>query len=160
MILPKSILRFLLAGAYLLTLPSMAFPAETGLITKPSNYSVQATIERFESAVTARGWVVFTQLDHAAAANRVGLELRPRTVVVFGNPKIGTGPMQKAPTLAIDVPLKALIWQDDQGKVWLTYNSSEYLGDTIYSRHGLMMSSDARNNLGQFLNDVTDQVTK
>ena len=101
----------------LVSVPTISLPAESGLITKPSKYSVQETIRRFEAAVTAKGWVVFTELDHAAAAAKFGLEMRPRTVIVFGNPKIGTPAMQKAPTLAIDVPAKALVWQDDQGKV-------------------------------------------
>jgi uncharacterized protein (DUF302 family) len=117
----------------LVSVPQISLPGESGLITKPSKYSVQETIKRFEAAVTAKGWVVFTEVDHAAAAAKFGLEMRPRTVVVFGNPKIGTPAMQKAPTLAIDVPAKALVWQDDQGKVWLTYNSAEYLGGLYLS---------------------------
>jgi uncharacterized protein (DUF302 family) len=96
----------------------MVISAASGLITKPSQYSVEETIERFEAAVKAQGGVVFTEIDHAAAAAQAGLALRPRTVIVFGNPKTGTPLMQRAPTLAIDVPLKALVWQDDQGKVW------------------------------------------
>jgi uncharacterized protein (DUF302 family) len=94
--------------------------AETGIIAKSSNYSAPETIQRFESAVKAKvanGWIVFTEIDHAAAAQKAGLDLKPRTVVVFGNPKLGTTPMQKAATLAIDVLLKALIWEDEQGKV-------------------------------------------
>ena len=92
----------------------MAVSAASGLITKPSKYSVQETIERFEAAIKAQGGIVFTELDHAAAAAQAGLALRPRTVIVFGNPKVGTPLMQQAPTLAIDVPLKALVWQDEQ----------------------------------------------
>jgi Domain of unknown function DUF302 len=72
----------------------------------------------------------------AAAAKKFGLEMRPRTVIVFGNPKLGTPAMVKTPLLAIDVPPKALVWEDDQGKVWLSYNSSDYLYNTIYPRHG------------------------
>ncbi len=101
--------------------PFAASPADQGLITKRSKYSVQETIERFENAIKTKGFMVFTEVDHAAAATKYGLELRPRTVIIFGNPKLGTGPMQKFPTLAIDVPPKALVWQDDQGSVWLTY---------------------------------------
>ena len=85
----------------LVSVPQISLPGESGLITKPSKYSVQETIKRFEGAVTAKGWVVFTEVDHAAAAAKFGLELRPRTVVVFGNPKIGTPAMQKAPTCAL-----------------------------------------------------------
>ena len=134
--------------------------ADAGLITKPSKFSVPDTIERFEMAVKAKGWMVFSELDHAAAAAKVGLQLRPRTVVVFGNPKLGTGPMQKAPTLAIDNPLKALVWEDDQGRVWLTYNTAEYQVSYIYPRHGLTGNTEMRENLGQFLDGVTEAATK
>jgi len=140
--------------------PALAWAADTGLITKPSKYSVSETIERFEMAITAKGWVVFTELDHTAAAAKAGLQLRPRIVVVFGNPKLGTGPMQKAPTLAIDNPPKALVWQDDQGKVWLTYNTAEYTASYIYPRHGLTVSAEGLKSLEQFLDEVSDQATK
>jgi uncharacterized protein (DUF302 family) len=116
-----------------------AYATDSGLITKPSRYSVQETITRFEAAVKQReaaGFTVFTEIDHAAAAKKFGLDLRPRTVIVFGNPKLGTPVMVKTPLLAIDVPAKALVWEDDQGKVWLSYNSADYLYKTIYSRHG------------------------
>jgi uncharacterized protein (DUF302 family) len=138
----------------------MAVSAASGLITKPSKYSVQETIERFETAIKAQGWVVFTELDHAAAAAQAGLALHPRTVIVFGYPKVGTLLMQQAPTLAIDVPLKALVWQDEQGQVWLTYNSSEYMRSVIYPRHGLTISADALKNMEQVLNEASDQSTR
>ncbi len=144
----------------LVSVPQISVPGESGLITKPSKYSVQETIKRFEAAVTAKGWVVFTELDHAAAASKFGLELRPRTVIVFGNPKIGTPAMQKAPTLAIDVPAKALVWQDDQGTVWLTYNSAEYLGGYIYPRHGLAMPAEVRQTVERTLGEFRDQGTE
>jgi uncharacterized protein (DUF302 family) len=117
-----------------------AFAADNGLITKPSRYPVKETVARFEAAVKDKeslGFMVFTEIDHAAAAKKFGLEMRPRTVIVFGNPKFGTPVMVETPTLAIDVPPKALVWEGDQGKVWLSYNSAEYLGKVIYARHGL-----------------------
>jgi uncharacterized protein (DUF302 family) len=116
-----------------------AHAAADGPITKPSRYSVKETITRFETAVKEReaaGFTVFTEIDHAAAAKKFGLDMRPRTVIVFGNPKLGTQVMLKTPLLAIDVPPKALVWEDDQGKVWLSYNSADYLYKTIYPRHG------------------------
>jgi len=97
-----------------------AHAADDGLITKPSKYSVNETVTRFEEAVEqkeAAGFMVFTEIDHAAAAKKFGLHMRPRTVIVFGNPKLGTPSMVKTPLLAIDVPPKALVWEDDQGKV-------------------------------------------
>ena len=109
----------------------MAIPAyaDSGISTKPSNYSVKDTISRFEAAVKSRegaGFIVFTEIDHAAAGKKFGIEMRPRTVVMFGNPKLGTPVMTKTPLLAIDNPPKALVWVDDQGKVWLSYNSADY----------------------------------
>jgi uncharacterized protein (DUF302 family) len=139
---------------------NMAVSAASGLITKPSKYSVQETIERFEAAVKAQGWVVFTELDHTVAAAQAGLALHPRTVIVFGYPKVGTLLMQQAPTLAIDVPLKALVWQDEQGQVWLTYNASEYMRSVIYPRHGLTVSADALKNMEQVLNEASDHSTR
>ena len=109
----------------------MAIPAyaDSGISTKPSNYSVKDTISRFEAAVKSRegaGFIVFTEIEHAAAGKKFGIEMRPRTVVMFGNPKLGTPVMTKTPLLAIDNPPKALVWVDDQGKVWLSYNSADY----------------------------------
>ena len=114
--------------------------ADDGLITKSSRYSVKETVARFEAAVKQReaaGFIVFTEIDHTAAAKKFDLDMRPRTVIVFGNPKLGTPVMVKTPLLAIDVPPKALVWEDGQGKVWLSYNSADYLYKTIYPRHGL-----------------------
>ena len=136
--------------------------ADDGLITKPSNYSVKETVTRFEAAVKekeAAGFVVFTEIDHAAAAKKFGLDMRPRTVIVFGNPKLGTPAMVKTPLLAIDVPPKALVWEDDQGKVWLSYNSSDYLYNTIYPRHGAAVPP-ATAPFAKLLDEMSDQATK
>jgi uncharacterized protein (DUF302 family) len=120
-------------------------------------------MERFEAAIRAKsdeGWMVFTELDHAAAAAKNGLTLPPRTVVVFGNPRGGTPNMQKAPTLAIDVPPKALVWQDDQGKVWLTFNSGEYLQNYVYPRHGLPSNPAAAMAFDEFVKHAAEQATE
>ena len=141
---------------------SAANAAGDGLITKPSKYSVSETVMRFEAAIKAReadGFTVFTEIDHAAAAKKFGLDLRPRTVIVFGNPKQGTPAMAKTPLLAIDLPLKALVWEDDQGKVWLSYNSSEYLYNTIYARHGAMGPAET-GPFAKLMDGISDQVTK
>jgi uncharacterized protein (DUF302 family) len=139
-----------------------ALAADAGLITKPSKYSVQETITRFEAAVktkAAAGFTVFTRIDHAAAAKQAGLDMRPRTVIVFGNPKLGTPAMVKTPLLAIDVPPKALVWEDDQGKVFLSYNSSDYLYKTIYPRHGLA-GPPSTAPLAKALDEMSDYATK
>src|ERR1700716_444855 len=127
------------ATLLLALLATSAQAADDGLITKPSKYSVKETVTRFQAAVKdkeAAGFIVFTEIDHAAAAKKFGIDMRPRTVVFFGNPKLGTPVMIKTPLLAIDVPPKALVWEDDQRKVWLSYNSADYLYKTIYPRHG------------------------
>jgi uncharacterized protein (DUF302 family) len=137
-----------------------AMADEAGLITKASKYGAQETIVRFEDAIRSRSWIVFSEIDHAGAAKQVGLELKTRTVILFGNPRIGTGPMQKTATLAIDNPPKALVWEDDDGKVWVTYNSAQYIGDRIYSRHSLSLPPEAIKNIEQFLSEVSDQATQ
>jgi uncharacterized protein (DUF302 family) len=152
-------------AALLLALPQAAWPqaapaAEPGLVTRQSGHSARQTIDRFEAAVRAKGWVVFTEIDHAAAAERAGLQLRPRTVIVFGNPRIGTTAMQRAPTLAIDVPLRALVWEDDAGGVWLTYNSGDYLARSVYPRHGLSMAAEATAGIERFLDEVSRKATE
>jgi uncharacterized protein (DUF302 family) len=149
----------MIAGVLLVMSSSLAL-ADGGLITKPSKYTVPETIERFETAIkskAAAGWLIFSRIDHAAAARDAGLQMRPRTVIVFGNPKAGTPQMTKSATLAIDLPMKALVWQDDQDKVWLTYNSSQYSAMQIYPRHGLAVPDDAAKMLENFLADVTDR---
>ena len=137
--------------------------ADNGLITKQSKYSVSETIDKFETAIKAKsagGWTVFTRIDHAAAAKAAGLEMRPRTVIVFGNPKGGTPQMVKSPTMGIDLPMKALVWQDDQDKVWLSYNSAAYNAGIIAPRHGLAVPEPAQKMLEAFLADISDQSTK
>ncbi len=146
--------------ALLLFFVNAGFAADAGLVTKPSSYSVTETIQRFERAVADKGWVVFTEVDHAAAAARVGQTMRPRTVILFGNPKLGTGPMQRAATLAIDNPPKALVWEDDRGKVSLTYNTGDYIANYIYPRHGLAMPAENRAALDRLLDEMSDQATK
>jgi uncharacterized protein (DUF302 family) len=132
-----------------------------GLVTVPSKYSVEDTIKRFEDAVTAAGWMVFARLDHAAAAEKYKQKLLPRTVIVYGNPAAGTANMVTAPTLAIDLPPKALVWQDDQGKVWLSYNSAAYLSETIYPRHGVKpLSPDRLDAYAKFLKETAQKATE
>ena len=137
-----------------LLLPASAM-ANSDLITQPSPYSVLETVERYESALRSEGFLIFTELDHSTAAARYGIELRPRIVVVFGRPNTGTANLKQAPTLAIDAPFKALIWQDEDRKVWLTYNSADYVAKHIFPRHGLNMSEDGRKNLRHALEEAS-----
>jgi uncharacterized protein (DUF302 family) len=152
-------MKYVLVLMMLLVTPACA---DDGIITKSSKYSVTETISRFEAAVKSRegaGFVVFTEIDHAAAGKKFGIDMRPRTVVIFGNPKLGTPVMAKTPLLAIDNPPKALVWEDDQGKVWLSYNSADYLYKTIYPRHGLEAPPNYAA-FAKFLDDATEEATK
>jgi uncharacterized protein (DUF302 family) len=107
--------------------------AGDGLISVKSSHDVKATADRLENILKQKGMNVFIRINHAAGARKVGKNLLPTELVVFGNPKVGTPLMQCNQSVAIDLPQKALIWQDDQGQVWLTYNDPDYLSQ----RHGL-----------------------
>ena len=101
--------------------------AETNLRTVPSQYSVPDTIERVEKAVVEKGMRIFARINHGEEATKVGLAMKPTILLIFGNPKGGTALMVAQPTAAIDLPMKALAWEDKDGKVWLTYNTSKFL---------------------------------
>ena len=100
---------------------------ENGLIHLSSPYSVAETSKRLESMLQAKGIQLFCHIDHSGEALKVGLTMSPTQLLIFGNPRGGTPLMLAAPTVAIDLPLKALIWEDQTGKVWVTYNSPSYL---------------------------------
>ena len=101
--------------------------AEGGIIHLASPYSVSETLRRLESLLQARGLAIFARIDHSGEAEKAGLKMRPTQLLIFGSPKQGTPLMVASPTLAIDLPLKALAWEDASGKVWLSYNTPEYL---------------------------------
>ena len=103
--------------------------AENGLVTIASPHSVKETIDRLAAEVKAKGLTVFARIDHAAGAAAAGLPLRPTELLIFGNAKGGTPLMQAAQTIGIDLPLKALAWEDAVGKVWLSYNDPAWLAD-------------------------------
>lgn len=105
----------------------MAPPQGVGLIHLSSPYPVPETLQRVESAVQSHGLAVFCRVDHSGEAAKVGLQMPPTELLIFGNPKGGTPLMLASPTVAIDFPLKALVWEDADGKIWLTYNSPDYL---------------------------------
>jgi uncharacterized protein (DUF302 family) len=105
----------------------------SGIVDIPSRYSVPETLARLQSILKEKGVTVFALIDHSGEAAKVGLEMRPTQLLIFGSPKAGTPLMVAAPSVAIDLPLKALAWQDGEGKVWLSYNAPEYL----QQRHGI-----------------------
>ncbi len=100
---------------------------DNGLVYVRSSYPVTQTLDRLEELVRARGQTVFCRIDHGGEAAKAGLKMQDAEVLIFGNPKAGTPLMIASPTLAIDLPLKALAWQDADGQVWLSYNDPEYL---------------------------------
>jgi uncharacterized protein (DUF302 family) len=110
---------------------------DNGLRTIPAKQDAAATLVKLENAIKSRGMKVFMRIDHAAAAKEVGLTMPASTVVIFGNPKNGTPNFLKKPTLAIDLPLKILVWQDAAGETFVTYNSGDYVFGTLFGRHGL-----------------------
>lgn len=112
--------------------------AVDGLTTVPSDFAARETADRLEAAVKDKGMTVFARIDHAAGAAAEGLPLRPMEVLIFGNAKAGTPLMQAEPTIGIDLPLKALVYEDSAGKVWLSYNQPRWLAQ----RHGLHSSPD------------------
>jgi uncharacterized protein (DUF302 family) len=125
---------FVAAMALSLVAAGTASAAE-GLITKPSGHSADETLARLEGALKERGLIIFTRLDHAAAAQSVGLKMPRSTVLVYGNPRVGTPRFVQHPTLAIEFPAKALVWEDADGKVWVSYNTSAWI-KVLDSRHG------------------------
>jgi len=106
--------------------------ADKGIVDVGSPYSVDETVSHLESMLRAREITVFAKVDHSGEAAKAGMEMRPTKLLIFGNPKAGTPVMVAAPSAAIDLPLKVLIWEDEHGKVWASYNSGAYL----QKRHG------------------------
>jgi len=103
--------------------------AGKGLISKPSRYSVPETLDRLEALLASKQIKVFARVDHSGEAHSAGLSMPPTQVLIFGNPRAGTPIMLAEPTAAIDLPLKALAWQDKNNQVWVSFNSPEYLGE-------------------------------
>ncbi len=104
-----------------------------GIINKPSNHSVDETVEKLKNILQSKGVTLFALVDHSGEAEKVGMKMRPTKLLIFGSPKAGTPLMLAAPSIAIDLPLKILVWQDAQDKVWISYNSPDYLRE----RHSL-----------------------
>jgi uncharacterized protein (DUF302 family) len=113
--------------------------SDDGLITIPSPYPVGETVDRLTDAVTSAGMRVFARIDHRLGAEGVGMQLRPTELLIFGGPRGGTPLMQDRQSIGIDLPLKALAWEDDERRVWLTYNDPAWLA----RRHRLSPDADA-----------------
>lgn len=107
--------------------------ADNGIIRISSRHSVAKTMERLHTLLKERGILVFAQIDFSGDAARAGLTMRPQQMLIFGNPKAGTPLMVESPTAGLDLPLKALLWEDEAGQTWIAYNDPQY----IVRRHGL-----------------------
>src|SRR5215469_3050824 len=124
----------LLAG---IALPALAgvnsVTKKNGIVDVHSNHSVDETVDRVKNILQAKGVMLFAVIDHSGEAAKVGMKMRPTKLLIFGSPKAGTPLMLAAPSIAIDLPLKILVWEYPQENVWLSYNSPDYLAE----RHGL-----------------------
>jgi len=107
--------------------------ADNGIISIKSSHDVKTTVDRLDNILREKGMTVFIRINHAEGAQKVGKKLRPTELIIFGNPKVGTPLMQCGQSVGIDLPQKALIWQDKAGQVWLSYNDPKYLA----SRHSI-----------------------
>jgi uncharacterized protein (DUF302 family) len=124
--------------------------SENGIVDILSNHSVDQTVDTLKSILRLKEITLFILIDHSGEAAKVGLEMRPTKLLIFGNPRAGTPPMLATPSIALDLPLKILVWEDSEGKVWLSYNSPDYLKE----RHGLPQD------LVQNISAVKELVTK
>ena len=136
------------------TLPISAV-ASDGVISLPSEYSVEKTADRFENILKEKGLTIFARVDHSKNAKNVNMKLRPTEVIIFGNPVAGTPIMQCSQLAAIDLPQKALIWQDSTGKVWFSYNDPEYL----VKRHHIRGCEEVIKKASTILNGLSKAAT-
>lgn len=130
--------------------------AENGLITIKSSHSVKQTVDRLESVLKEKGMTVFTRVNHADNAEKVGLELRPTELLIFGNPKVGTPLMQCSQSAAIDLPQKALAYEDQAGQVWLAYNNPHYMAN----RHKITGCDEVIKKIENALKNFSNAATK
>ena len=111
----------------------MALITDNGIVSKHSHHSVDETVEKLKETLQAKGVTLFALVDHSGEADKVGMKMRPTKLLIFGSPKAGTPLMLAAPSIAIDLPLKILVWEDAGATVWVSYNSPAYLEE----RHSL-----------------------
>jgi uncharacterized protein (DUF302 family) len=129
--------------------------ADADLVTLPSAHSAPETVDRLKSLLAERNIRVFADIDHTAGAKAVGLSLRPTRVIIFGKPAAGTPLMQSRQTIGLDLPLRVLIWQDEAGKVWLTYHRPESLARS----HNVIDRDEAVNGLSNNLANLAREAT-
>lgn len=148
----------LLGPVVLTTGPALA--QDAGLVTRPAPHAAGETLQRLRQAIQGVGWVVFGEVDHAAAARTAGLELRARTVVLFGNPKGGTPPMRSHPTLALDLPMRMLVWEDDQGRTMVTRSTGADVAQRVFARHGVAIDAQGQAGTERILEELVRKATE
>ena len=140
----------------MLNLMFVATAAAQGVVSVKSNYGVATTANRLEKALQEKDITVFARIDHADGARSVGQTLKPTILVIFGTPAMGTPLIERSRTMGIDLPMKALIWEDKAGKVWFSYNDPDYL----FRRHGLTEMNAAMHTLQQTLAGLAAAATQ
>lgn len=143
---------FLVIFTLLIISPAIQAGEVDGLIVKQSNYSVSETITRLENALKKKGITVALRWSHDSKAKAVGIPLRPTELLIFGNPKLGSNMFTSKQTAGIDLPMKALAWEDEKGAVWLGYNDPNY----IAARHGITDRAEVVKKMSGALNKMSD----
>lgn len=149
----KRVISILALLALLPVLPVTA--ADKGIINKKSQYSVKETLDRLEDVLRKKGITIVTRWSHDAGAKKVGINLRPTELLIFGNPKLGSHFFTSEQTAGIDLPMKALAWKDSKGQVWLTYNDPQYIAD----RHAINNRPAIVKKMTGALNNLTNLAT-
>lgn len=135
----------------LILFTALPLMAAEGLLNVQSDFNVKETTERLESILNEKGMTIFNQINHSDAAQKVGVELRETRLIIFGNPKVGSPLMQCQQSVAIDLPQKAIIWEDDKSKVWISYNDPRYLG----KRHNIIGCDEVISKVEKALSGIT-----
>jgi len=148
--------KYILSFSFLVLFCSPAIAAD-GLVNVKSAHAVNVTADRLEKVLESKGMTIFARINHAAGAAKVGKTLRPTELVIFGNPKIGTPLMQCSQSIAIDLPQKALIWEDEKGQVWFSYNNPEYLAERHNTQGCDEVFKKVTTALGKFALKATSQ---
>ena len=143
---------YTITALFFLTSPAYA---DNGIISVKSSHEVKATADRLENMLKQKGMTVFIRINHAEGAQKVGKKLRPTELVIFGNPKVGTPLMQCSQSTALDLPQKALVWEDEKGQVWLSYNDPNYLVE----RHGITECAEVIKKIEKALSNFVKAAT-
>lgn len=130
--------------------------AENLLVVKQSPHSVTKTLDRLTAVMQKKGITIFARVDHAAGTKKIGVDMKPTQLLIFGNPKLGTPLMMAKRTIGIDLPLKALVWQDDEGKVWLAYTAPS----ALKARHGVSGRDEVFKKITGALDKLTNVAIK